>query len=37
MNVRSDLRIDKAQFSVWLEHQDRNFELAMGECSCCLG
>jgi Uma2 family endonuclease len=30
MNVRTDVRMDKAQFFDWLEHQDRKYELADG-------
>ncbi|HEX3179775.1 MAG TPA: Uma2 family endonuclease [Beijerinckiaceae bacterium] len=30
MNVRTDVRMDKAQFFEWLEHQERKYELADG-------
>jgi len=30
MNVRTDVRMDKAQFFNWLEHQERKYELAEG-------
>src|SRR3954453_19713709 len=30
MNVRTDVRMDKAQFFDWLEHQKRKYELADG-------
>jgi Uma2 family endonuclease len=30
MNVRTDVRMDKAQFFDWLEHQGRKYELADG-------
>ncbi|MBV9064987.1 MAG: Uma2 family endonuclease [Methylobacteriaceae bacterium] len=30
MNVRTDVRMDKAQFFGWLEHQERRHELADG-------
>jgi Uma2 family endonuclease len=30
MNVRTDVRMDKAQFFDWLEHQERKHELADG-------
>jgi Uma2 family endonuclease len=30
MNVRTDVRMDKAQFFDWLEHQERKYELADG-------
>ena len=30
MNVRTDIRMDKAQFFDWLEHQERKHELADG-------
>ncbi len=30
MNVRTDVRMGKAQFFDWLEHQDRKYELADG-------
>jgi Uma2 family endonuclease len=30
MNVRTEIRMDKAQFFAWLEHQERKHELADG-------